>query len=81
MIKLQLPDKCKYYIPLKQLEITYSKSPGPGGQNVNKVNTKVDIRFKVSTATWLTNDMKQKISEKVLCRIIISHNQCSNVLV
>lgn len=33
------------YIPIKQLEITYSRSSGPGGQNVNKVNTKVDLRF------------------------------------
>ena len=35
-----LPNK----IPLKDVKITYSTSSGPGGQNVNKVATKVDIR-------------------------------------
>ena len=31
--------------PLEELKITYSSSSGPGGQNVNKVATKVDIRY------------------------------------
>ena len=33
-----------YKISLKDVKITYSTSSGPGGQNVNKVATKVDIR-------------------------------------
>ena len=31
-------------IPIKELKLTYSCSGGAGGQNVNKVATKVDIR-------------------------------------
>ena len=31
-------------VPLQELKITFSSSSGPGGQNVNKVATKVDIR-------------------------------------
>ena len=31
--------------PVEELKITYSSSSGPGGQNVNKVATKVDIRY------------------------------------
>lgn len=61
----QPPDNCEFYIPMDQLEISYSKSTGPGGQNVNKVNTKVDVRFKVSTATWIEDGVKQKLTEKV----------------
>jgi protein subunit release factor B len=34
---------------------------GPGGQNVNKVNTKVDIRFNVASADWLTDHAKERI--------------------
>ncbi|CAG9774016.1 unnamed protein product [Ceutorhynchus assimilis] len=52
------------YIPLDQLEITYSRSSGPGGQNVNKVNTKVDIRFHLQKANWLSDKVKSKILEK-----------------
>jgi protein subunit release factor B len=32
------------YIPVKELKLTYSTSSGPGGQNVNRVATKVDLR-------------------------------------
>lgn len=32
-------------IPLSELEITYSRSSGPGGQNVNKVSSKARLRW------------------------------------
>lgn len=51
------------FIPINKLEITYSASSGPGGQNVNKVHTKVDLRFKPSEADWLHPDVKAKILE------------------
>lgn len=50
---------------MDELEITYSRSTGPGGQNVNKVNTKVDLRFHVQSASWLTDEIKSKIVDKV----------------
>nr|XP_023022253.1 peptidyl-tRNA hydrolase ICT1, mitochondrial [Leptinotarsa decemlineata] len=53
------------YIPVEQLEITYSRSTGPGGQNVNKVNTKVDVRFHLQSAAWLNEEAKQKLSERL----------------
>ncbi|KAK9499232.1 hypothetical protein O3M35_002308 [Rhynocoris fuscipes] len=49
------------YIPIEKLDITYSRSSGPGGQNVNKVETKVDIRFHVESADWLNEDIKKKL--------------------
>ncbi|KAI9585463.1 peptidyl-tRNA hydrolase ICT1, mitochondrial [Glossina fuscipes] len=54
-------DKFSGYIPLEKLEITYSRSSGPGGQHVNTVNTKVDLRFKLSEANWLPEKTKQKL--------------------
>nr|XP_022901803.1 peptidyl-tRNA hydrolase ICT1, mitochondrial [Onthophagus taurus] len=56
-------EKFSGYIPIKKLEITYSRSPGPGGQNVNKVNTKVDLRFHLESAEWLQDDIKKKLAE------------------
>ncbi|XP_073537300.1 large ribosomal subunit protein mL62 [Phyllobates terribilis] len=49
-------------IPIDRLIISYSKSSGPGGQNVNKVNTKAEIRFHLSSADWIPEDVRQKVS-------------------
>jgi protein subunit release factor B len=35
------------------LQFSFARSSGPGGQNVNKVNTKVDCRFVLCEASWL----------------------------
>ncbi|XP_066139693.1 large ribosomal subunit protein mL62 [Euwallacea fornicatus] len=57
------------YIPMDQIEISYSCSSGPGGQNVNKVNTKVDVRFHVQSAKWLSDKVKAKVLEKFQSKI------------
>ncbi|CAH2006792.1 unnamed protein product [Acanthoscelides obtectus] len=57
------------YIPVDELEITYSKSTGPGGQNVNKVNTKVDVRFNVDKVKWLSEEVKQKLANNYRSKI------------
>ncbi|EDW76634.1 uncharacterized protein Dwil_GK14559 [Drosophila willistoni] len=49
------------FIPINKLEITYSRSSGPGGQHVNTVNTKVDLRFKVAEADWLSQETRDKL--------------------
>jgi len=52
-------------IPSKDVKITFTTSSGPGGQNVNKVATKVDIRVHVQSVNWLSEDEKYKVSEKL----------------
>lgn len=50
------------YIPMNKILVTYSRSTGPGGQNVNKVATKVDLRFHVQTADWIPEAVRNKMS-------------------
>ncbi|XP_033211061.1 peptidyl-tRNA hydrolase ICT1, mitochondrial isoform X2 [Belonocnema kinseyi] len=52
------------FIPLDKIKVTYSCSSGPGGQNVNRVNTKVDLRFHLKEATWLDEEIREKLSEQ-----------------
>ena len=48
-------------IPYDKLEISFARSSGPGGQNVNKVNTKAELRFNVIAADWLPEDVKSRL--------------------
>uniref|UniRef100_M4AD87 Large ribosomal subunit protein mL62 n=1 Tax=Xiphophorus maculatus TaxID=8083 RepID=M4AD87_XIPMA len=52
-----------------RLTVSYSKSSGPGGQHVNKVSTKAEVRFHVHTADWIPEDVRQKIVGKNKNRI------------
>ena len=49
------------YIPIEQLEFNYVRSSGPGGQNVNKVNTKAELRLNLIDCDWIENDTKQRL--------------------
>ena len=54
-----------------ETEFTFntSRSSGPGGQNVNKVNTKVELRFHVLNSNLLSDEEKQKLITKLVNRI------------
>ncbi|XP_044194315.1 peptidyl-tRNA hydrolase ICT1, mitochondrial [Thunnus albacares] len=57
------------HVPVDRLTVSYSRSSGPGGQHVNKVNTKAEVRFHLHTADWIPEDVRQKILEKNKNRI------------
>jgi len=59
----------KIDIPFDQLEVKYARSSGPGGQNVNKLNTKAEIRFKVSEAEWMSEEVRRRLEEQQKNRI------------
>lgn len=42
------------------MDKAFSRSSGPGGQNVNKVNSKAEVRFKLSEAGWLHALVRQR---------------------
>jgi ribosome-associated protein len=49
---------------ISELTFTTSRSSGPGGQNVNKVNSKVTLKFDVIHSLILTDDQKELIHKK-----------------
>ncbi|NWH33749.1 ICT1 hydrolase, partial [Chloropsis hardwickii] len=47
---------------LARLTVSYSRSSGPGGQNVNKVNSKAEVRFHLASADWIPEAVRQKMA-------------------
>lgn len=54
---------------LNEVQFSASRSGGPGGQNVNKVNTKIELRFSVSESAVFDDTQKQLILAKLKNRI------------
>ena len=47
-------------IPMSEFDISYARSPGPGGQNVNKVNSKVILRWDVTNTKHLPEHVRKR---------------------
>jgi ribosome-associated protein len=49
--------------------VSTSRSSGPGGQHVNKTETKVELRFHIESSKLLTDEEKELVKEKLKRRI------------
>lgn len=52
-----------------ELRFTASRSAGPGGQHVNKVNSRVTLRFDLVGSPSLDDEQKARIRERLPTRI------------
>jgi ribosome-associated protein len=50
-------------IPFDEFAITFVRSQGPGGQNVNKVSSKVVLQWSVATSKSLPEPVRQRLRE------------------
>jgi ribosome-associated protein len=54
---------------IDELTFSASRSGGAGGQNVNKVSTKVELRFQIENSKVLSEDDKSLLGEKLTNKI------------
>lgn len=56
-------------IPESEIDISTSRSGGPGGQHVNKTNTRVTLRWNILKTAILDDAQKQRCLSKLRTRI------------
>lgn len=56
-------------IPFTEFDFSFARSGGPGGQNVNKVNSKVTLRWAVNQSKTLPSDVRARFCERYPRRI------------
>jgi ribosome-associated protein len=56
-------------IPMSEIDFRFSRSGGPGGQNVNKRDTKVELVFDVGASRSLGPRQRERVMRKLASRI------------
>lgn len=56
-------------IPLAEVEFRFSASSGPGGQHVNKAETRVTLLFDVAHSPSLSENQRGRLLEKLASRL------------
>ncbi len=56
-------------VPLSELEISYTRSSGPGGQHVNKTSSAVVLRWNVNTSSALNETQRARVSVQLANQI------------
>jgi ribosome-associated protein len=56
-------------IPRDEFQFTYVRSSGPGGQNVNKVNSKAVLRWAILTSPSLPEDVRRRFLSQFRSRV------------
>ncbi len=74
-----IPIRNGIVIPYQELEIITSRSGGPGGQHVNKTETRVTIRWNIKKTSALTEYLKERVLKNLASRLttdgdLIIHN-------
>ena len=68
-LQITVPEGRTFTIPGDALVFSASTASGPGGQNVNKVSTKVELRFDLEASPVFSDEQKSRIRAALKNRI------------
>lgn len=74
--------KNHFIIPNHELEITTSRSGGPGGQHANKADTRITIHWNIQKSLAFNEEQKERLLQKLSAQLtaegdIVIHNSAS----
>ena len=81
-MKNDVPIKNSIVIPEHELEITTSRAGGPGGQHVNKTDTRITVRWNAQKTSALTEEQKARVLQNLQAKLtsegdLIVHNNAT----
>ena len=56
---------------IPEFQFKTSRSSAGGGQHVNKVETKVEVRFDIPNSQVLSDELKNKLSERLTAKLTV----------
>jgi len=59
----------EFVIPEEEIQLTFARSSGAGGQNVNKVESKVILHWNVGKSTVFSDVEKDRIRKKLINKL------------
>lgn len=71
-MEADLPIDARLTIPGAELSVSTSRSGGPGGQHVNTTDSRVTLRWNVTTSAALSDEAKAKLVERLGKRVTIA---------
>ena len=57
-----IPINCYLFLDDGEIEESFVRASGPGGQNVNKVSSAVQLRFDLSRSRSLPEDLRERLA-------------------
>jgi ribosome-associated protein len=63
-LRVQVSDRKAIELPLGEIELRFSRSSGPGGQHVQKTETRVEAVFDVDASSTLTDADKRRLAAR-----------------
>ena len=64
-LRVRVSDRKTIELPLGEIELRFSRSSGPGGQHVQKTETRVEALFDVEASATLTGADKRRLTDRV----------------